>query len=103
MLYRNETTRRVLQATCRQLVEGDDDDWDPSMRPGLIGIAKVFSTENAVHVTHKAMRLVGGMSFRRGHILEKLYRDAAAGPFQPLTEDQTYMYLGRLELASEDD
>lgn len=96
--YRNELTRRVIQATCRQIIEGEDDEWDPSMRPGLIGMAKVFSTENAAHVTHKAMRLVGGACYRRGHILEKLYRDAAAGPFQPLTEDQTYMYMGRLEL-----
>jgi alkylation response protein AidB-like acyl-CoA dehydrogenase len=101
--YRNELTRRVIQATCRQLIEGEDDDWDPSMRPALIGMAKVFSTENAAHVTHKAMRLVGGASYRRGHVLEKLYRDAAAGPFQPLTEDQTYMYMGRLELGTGQD
>src|SRR5205823_6332982 len=80
--------------------DGDDDHWDPSLRPALIGMAKVFSTENAAHVTHKAMRLVGGASYRRGHILEKLYRDAAAGPFQPLTEDQTYTYMGRLELGT---
>ncbi|MGH9000150.1 MAG: acyl-CoA dehydrogenase family protein [Acidimicrobiia bacterium] len=102
IMYRNETTARVIQATCRQIIEGADDEWDPSYRPALIGVAKVFSTENCIEVAHKAMRLVGGMSYRRGHPLEKLYRDAAAGPYQPLTADQTYMYFGRLELGSDE-
>jgi len=67
----------------------------------LIGIAKVFCTENCLDVARKAMHLVGGMSYRKGHPLERLYRDAAAGPFQPLTEEQTYMVIGDTELAGD--
>jgi alkylation response protein AidB-like acyl-CoA dehydrogenase len=44
------------------------------------------------------MRLVGGNSYRRGHILERLFRDARSGPFHPLTTDQTFEYVGMAEL-----
>jgi alkylation response protein AidB-like acyl-CoA dehydrogenase len=44
------------------------------------------------------MRLVGGSTFRRGHVLERLYRDSRSGPFQPMTTDQTYDHLGKFEL-----
>jgi alkylation response protein AidB-like acyl-CoA dehydrogenase len=101
MKVKNETARRVLHSTCVQLLGGDDDTWDPAMRVPLIGIAKVFCTENCLDVTRKAMHLVGGMSYRKGHPLERLYRDAAAGPFQPLTEEQTYMVIGGLELGGD--
>jgi alkylation response protein AidB-like acyl-CoA dehydrogenase len=38
------------------------------------------------------------MSYRRGHILERLFRDARSGPFHPLTTDQALEYIGRAEL-----
>jgi alkylation response protein AidB-like acyl-CoA dehydrogenase len=98
MKVKNETARRVLHSTCQQLLDGDDDTWAPEIRVPLIGIAKVFATENCLDVVRKAMHLVGGSSYRKGHPLERLYRDAAAGPFQPLTEEQTYMYIGGVEL-----
>jgi hypothetical protein len=44
------------------------------------------------------MRLIGGSTFRRGHVLERLYRDSRSGPFQPMTTDQTYDHLGKFEL-----
>ncbi len=49
-------------------------------------------------MTDAALRLVGGSAFRRGHVLERLYRDARGGPFHPLTTDQAYDLLGRSEL-----
>lgn len=101
MLCKNEVTRRVCEDTCKSLIEGADENWDPMLRMPLIGLAKVVSTENCLDVVRDAMRLVGGASFRRGHPLERLYRDAAAGPFQPLTSDQTYSYFGGYELAPE--
>ena len=101
MKVKNETARRVLHSTCQQLLDGDDENWDPMLRVPLIGIAKVFCTENCLDVARKAMHLVGGMSYRKGHPLERLYRDAAAGPFQPLTEEQTYMVIGDVELAGD--
>src|SRR5437764_1374269 len=75
MKVKNETARRVLHSTCQQLINGDDDNWDPALRVPLIGIAKVFCTENCLDVTRKAMHLVGGMSYRKGHPLERLFRD----------------------------
>jgi alkylation response protein AidB-like acyl-CoA dehydrogenase len=43
-------------------------------------------------------RLVGGSSFRRGHVLERLYRDARAGFLHSFTTNQLYDYFGRFDL-----
>ena len=64
----------------------------------MLEVPKVVATENAIRVVENAMRLVGGQSFLRGHILERLYRDARSGPFHPLTSDQTYEYLEKAAL-----
>lgn len=98
MLIQNETTARVMEATARQVADGRDAEWDPMSRPALLSVAKVVSTESAIEITGRAMQLVGGASFRRGHILERLYRDARSGSFHPLTSDQTADLLGKSEL-----
>jgi alkylation response protein AidB-like acyl-CoA dehydrogenase len=67
-------------------------------RVGWLDVVKVTVTESAIDVADQGMRLVGGPSFRRGHVLERLYRDARSGPYHPLTTDQTYDLLGRIEL-----
>jgi alkylation response protein AidB-like acyl-CoA dehydrogenase len=51
-------------------------------------------------MAQRAMSLVGGESFRRGSIFERLYRDAAASMFQPLNADQTRTYIGQFLLES---
>ncbi len=61
---------------------------------------KVLATGNAIRVVDIGMRLVGGGSFRRGHVLEKLCRDARRGPFHPLTTDQLLELLGQAELGA---
>jgi alkylation response protein AidB-like acyl-CoA dehydrogenase len=94
----NETTGATIESTARALLEGRDEQWGPVLRLGLLEVPKVVATENAIRVVENAMRLVGGGSFRRGHILERLYRDARSGPFHPLTSDQTYEYLGKAAL-----
>jgi hypothetical protein len=48
------------------------------------------------------MSLVGGSSFRRGAIFERLYRDSAASMFQPLNSDQSRAYIGEQLLAPEE-
>lgn len=100
MLAQNEITRRTIHSTCQMLLAGDDD-WDAFLRTPMIAVAKVRSTESTLDVIRKAMHLVGGSSFRRGHPLERLYRDAASGSFQPLTEEQTYSAIGALQLGGE--
>ncbi|EIV92521.1 acyl-CoA dehydrogenase family protein [Frankia sp. QA3] len=98
MLVDVETAARALETTGRILIEGRDAEWNPSARTALIDVTKVTATETAIRVTDAALRLVGGSSFRRGHVLERLYRDARGGPFHPLTTDQAYDLLGRAEL-----
>ncbi|HEX4107919.1 MAG TPA: acyl-CoA dehydrogenase family protein [Solirubrobacteraceae bacterium] len=89
---------RVLEATCQLLIDGRDKDFDPVARPALINPCKLIATEVARHVTDTGMRLIGGSTFRRGAAIERLYRDARSGPFQPITPDQSYDLLGKSEL-----
>ena len=72
-------------------------------RLAYLEIPKVVATENAIRVVDTGMRLVGGGSFRHGHVLEKLYRDVRSGPFHPLTTDQTLQLIGQGELGEDDD
>jgi len=98
MLLRTEASARALETTARILEEGRDADWEPDARTAWLDVGKVTATETAVEVTDAALRLVGGRAYRRGHVLERLYRDARAGPFHPLTTDQAYDRLGRAAL-----
>lgn len=98
MLVDIETASRALETTGRILIENRDAEWDPGARTAWVDVTKVATTEAAIRAADTAMRLVGGSSFRRGSMLEKLYRDARGGPFHPLTTDQAYDLLGRSEL-----
>jgi alkylation response protein AidB-like acyl-CoA dehydrogenase len=98
MASRYEICRRVLYRTCEELAEGADSDWPPELRFPYIGLAKTFIAENVMEMTKHAMSMVGGMSFRRGQIFERLYRDSAASLFQPLNADQTRTYIGEFLL-----
>jgi alkylation response protein AidB-like acyl-CoA dehydrogenase len=64
----------------------------------MVDVPKIVITERAMELVSAGMRLVGGSAFRRGHVLERLYRDSRSGPFHPLTTDQAYDYIGRYEL-----
>jgi alkylation response protein AidB-like acyl-CoA dehydrogenase len=102
MATRVELSRRVLHQTCRDVIEGKDDDWPIELRFPYIGLAKTFIAENVMHMSRHAMSLVGGSSFRRGTIFERLYRDSAASMFQPLNSDQTKTYIGEVLLAPDE-
>jgi alkylation response protein AidB-like acyl-CoA dehydrogenase len=93
-----EQSKRVLEMTAIMLMEGRDAEWSPFARPGLIDVVKATVTQNAYFVAYNGMRLIGGSTFRRGHPLERLYRDSRSGPFQPMTTDQTYDHLGKFDL-----
>jgi alkylation response protein AidB-like acyl-CoA dehydrogenase len=98
MKVKCEISSRVLEMTASLLRDARDAAWSPLARPPLIDVVKVVTTGNAQFVTSNGMRLVGGSTFRRGHVLERLYRDARSGQFQPLTTDATYDHLGKFEL-----
>lgn len=92
------TSARALETSARILLEGRDSDWHPMARLAYLDVTKVATTETAIRVADGGLRLVGGSSFRRGHVLERLYRDARGGPFHPLTTDAAYDLLGKAEL-----
>jgi alkylation response protein AidB-like acyl-CoA dehydrogenase len=102
MASRVELSRRVLYRTCQEVMEGKDDDWPIELRFPYIGLAKTFVAENVLHMTRQAMSLVGGSSFRKGAIFERLYRDSAASMFQPLNGDQSRTYIGQFLLQPEE-
>jgi alkylation response protein AidB-like acyl-CoA dehydrogenase len=93
-----EIAGRVLEQTANILRDSRDAEWSPFERPGRIDVVKVVTTKAARFVTDNGMRLVGGTTFRRGHVLERLYRDARSGLYQPLTTDATYELLGKFDL-----
>jgi alkylation response protein AidB-like acyl-CoA dehydrogenase len=102
MASRVELCRRVVYQTCQELIDGKDDDWPIELRFPYIGLAKTFVAENVLHMTRHAMSLVGGSSFRKGTIFERLYRDSAASMFQPLNADQSRTYIGEYMLQPEE-
>ena len=97
-----ESAANTIEAMAARLNANRNIPSDPQARLAELEIPKVVATENAIKVVDIAMRLVGGGSFRRGHILERLYRDARSGPFHPLTTDQTLELLGATALAAVD-
>lgn len=102
MASRNELSRRVLYRTCTEVSEGYDDNWPVELRFPYIGLAKTFIAENVMHMSKHAMSMVGGSSFKKGGIFERLYRDSAASMFQPLNADQSRTYIGEVLLAPDE-
>lgn len=98
MASRYEFSRRVLYQTCQDLIDGKDKLWAPELRFPYLGLAKTFIADNVMHMSRHAMSLLGGSSFRRGTIFERLYRDSAASMFQPLNADQSRTYIGEFLL-----
>lgn len=98
MASRYEWSRRVLHQTCADLLSGQDKLWDPELRFPYLGLAKTFIADNVLNMSRHAMSLIGGSSFRKGTIFERLYRDSAASMFQPLNADQTRTYIGEFLL-----
>ena len=98
MATKVQLSKRVVYQTCEDLIQGRDKEWAPELRFPYLGIAKTFTSENVMHMARKAMSMVGGESFRKGTIFERLYRDSAASMFQPLNADQTQTYIGEFML-----
>jgi alkylation response protein AidB-like acyl-CoA dehydrogenase len=90
----------VVQQMCEDFIEDDMAQFSGSLpqRLGNMEIAKLTTTENAIRVVDLGMRAIGGAAYRRGHMLERLYRDMRSGPFHVLTTNQIIDQLGRFEL-----
>ncbi len=93
-----ETMSAVLERACKELLNGIDPKQDRFRRMVLVETPKVVATENAIQVVDMCMRVMGGGSYRRGNVIERLYRDARSGPFHPLRTDQLFDLLGKADL-----
>jgi alkylation response protein AidB-like acyl-CoA dehydrogenase len=93
-----ECAERVLEATGQIAIDGRYEEWPESARKAKWDVVKVIATETAMSVTDRAFRRVGGAAFRRGHMLERLFRDGRAGYLHSFTPNQLYDFLGRYEL-----
>ena len=93
-----DVAERTLEASAHIAIDGRYEEWPIVARKAKWDIVKVVCTEAAMAITDEAFRLVGGSSYRRGHIIERLYRDARAGYLHSFTTDQLYDFTGRYEL-----
>jgi alkylation response protein AidB-like acyl-CoA dehydrogenase len=78
--------------------------WDerPDLRPRLgprIAAAKYLATNGACQATELALRVAGGFSLTRDLPLERFFRDARAGLFNPPQDDLALAMVGRAALA----
>lgn len=94
-----EIAARAIETTARMVIEGREPKDDLAVRKAFLDVTKVATTEAAITATDIATRLVGGQAFRRGHVLERLYRDARAGPLHSYGTRQLYDALGAIALA----
>lgn len=77
--------------------------WDaePNRRADLapdVAASKHLATNCSIEVTDLAMRLVGGSALSRNLPLERLFRDARAGLYNPPSDEATLGLLGRWAL-----
>jgi alkylation response protein AidB-like acyl-CoA dehydrogenase len=66
-----------------------------------VAAAKYICTRAACTVTETALRVAGGFSMTRALPLERYFRDARGGLFQPPQDDLALMMLGRLAMEAE--
>jgi alkylation response protein AidB-like acyl-CoA dehydrogenase len=90
--------RAVLHDTARAWVAGSA---SPAELAPLIATAKFLCTNAACAVTETALRVAGGFSMTRALPLERYFRDARGGLFQPPQDDLALGMIGRAALESE--
>jgi len=84
----------------RSVLHGAARAWedDPEHRADLapdVAAAKHLATNCAIDTTDLAMRLVGGSALARDLPLERLFRDARAGLYNPPSDDAALQTLGQ--------
>jgi alkylation response protein AidB-like acyl-CoA dehydrogenase len=90
--------RAVLHDTARACVKGEIDGPDIT---AAVAAAKYLCTNAACSVTETALRVAGGFSMTRSLPLERYFRDARGGLFQPPQDDLALMLLGRTAMEAE--
>ena len=90
--------RSVLHDTARAWVERSA---SPADLATSIAAAKYLCTNAACSVTETALRVAGGFSMTRDLPLERYFRDARGGLFQPPQDDLALGMIGRAALEAE--
>lgn len=90
--------RSVLHETARACVAGRIT--GAAITPA-VAAAKYLCTNAACSVTEIALRVAGGFSMTRSLPLERYFRDARGGLFQPPQDDLALMMLGRVAMEAE--
>jgi alkylation response protein AidB-like acyl-CoA dehydrogenase len=92
-----DAARALLYDTARTWIE------HPAARPTLapqVAAVKYLCTNAACAATDKALRVAGGFSLTRALPLERYFRDARAGLFNPPQDDLALGQVGRAALAA---
>jgi alkylation response protein AidB-like acyl-CoA dehydrogenase len=55
---------------------------------------KIIASEMAVDVAHTALQVCGGSGYKRGHLVERCYRDARAGSLMGPSDDTLKVIMG---------
>jgi alkylation response protein AidB-like acyl-CoA dehydrogenase len=90
--------RTMLHDTARAWVERGA---SPAELATSIAAAKYLCTNAACSVTETALRVAGGFSMTRDLPLERYFRDARGGLFQPPQDDLALGMIGRAALEAE--
>jgi alkylation response protein AidB-like acyl-CoA dehydrogenase len=90
--------RSVLHETARACVAGKIT--GAAITPA-VAAAKYLCTNAACSVTEIALRVAGGFSMTRALPLERYFRDARGGLFQPPQDDLALMMIGRVAMDAE--
>lgn len=69
------------------------------LAPNAVNVAKYVSTNEALNVVDKAMRIAGAKSLTRANPLQRYYRDVRAGLHNPPMDDMTVKGLALSALA----
>jgi alkylation response protein AidB-like acyl-CoA dehydrogenase len=100
MAVKLQAARAVLHDTARACVANEI---PPAEMAPAVAAVKYLCSNAACSVTETALRVAGGFSMTRSLPLERYFRDARGGLFQPPQDDLALMLVGRTTLAAEKD
>lgn len=92
-MYTALASAKALTYSAAEQLDGNG--WQPSS-PLSLYMAKLFATETAIDVTHKALQVHGGTGYSRELPLERYYRDARGGTLHFVTSEMLKGMLGRM-------
>ncbi len=98
MAVKLRAARAVLHDTARACVAHEI---APAELAPAVAAVKYLCSNAACSVTETALRVAGGFSMTKSLPLERYFRDARGGLFQPPQDDLALMLVGRTALAAE--